>query len=236
MIDIINSDCLKSLDTMKDESVDLIVTDPPYKISARGNCGTMGGMMATKLSMEGKVFTHNDIRVSDYAGKLYRVLKSGSHLYIMCNHINLIEMLNELTGVGFHFIKSLIWNKCNKISGQFYMSQFEYILFFRKGPMRKINNCGTSDILTVENRKHKDYDGTNLHDSEKPVALMRILIENSSDVGDLILDPFVGSGTSALACMDTDRNFIGYEIDKSYYELALSRKLEKERLNKLALF
>lgn len=103
------------------------------------------------------------------------------------------------------------------------MSQFEYILFFRKGKAKKINNCGTSDILSIPNKKTKDIDGKNLHDTEKPVELMKILIENSSNVGNLVLDPFVGIGASALACLESDRNFLGYELDSEYYNVALQR-------------
>lgn len=154
-IHIYNENCLDVFETIPDNSVDLIATDPPYPVMARGNNGNSGGMFLKKINMDGKVFEHNDINVSEYAPEFFRVLKGGSHLYVMTNHINLIEMLNTFTKVGFHFIKSLIWDKGNKIMGQFYMSQFEYILFFRKGFGKKINNCGTSDILSIPNDKTK---------------------------------------------------------------------------------
>ena len=101
----------------------------------------------------------------------------------MINHINLIEMLNVATECGFKFIKSLIWDKGNKICGRFYMGCFEYILMFRKGTAREINNCSTPDLLTIPINKMKDENGNNLHDTEKPVRLMSVLIENSSFVG-----------------------------------------------------
>ena len=141
----------------------------------------------------------------------------------MTNHINLIHILNTFTANGFHFIKSLIWDKGNKIMGQYYMSQFEYILFFRKGKGIKINDCGTSDILSVPNKKLKDTNGKNLHDTEKPVDLMKILIENSSAENELVLDPFMGIGSTGIACMNTNRNFIGIELDQKYFEIAEKR-------------
>jgi DNA modification methylase len=116
-------------------------------------------MLQKEINKKGKVFTHNNINITQYASECYRVLKDGSHFYIMTNHVNLINMLNTCTSVGFHFVKSLVWNKGNKIMGQFYMSQFEYILFFRKGKGVKINNCGTSDILNIPNKKTKDENG-----------------------------------------------------------------------------
>lgn len=169
-IQIRNDDCLNVFNTIENASVDLIVTDPPYPVTARGSKGNTGGMLRKELTLRGKIFEHNDINVHQYAPEFYRVLKDGSHLYVMTNHVNLIEMLNTFTDVGFHFIKSLIWDKGNKIMGRFYMSQFEYILFFRKGTGKQINNCGCG-----------------------------------------------------VACKLTNRNFIGCEIDRKYFDIAKNR-------------
>ena len=220
---IYNEDYLVGMQDIDDKSIDLIITDPPYKITSRGNAGNSGGMLQSKLSMEGKIFRHNAVDISQYSKEFYRVLKEGTHCYVMCNHKNLVEMLNKFIGVGFIFTKSLIWNKSNKIMGQYYMSQFEYILFFRKGRAKKINFCGTADILNFPNKKTKDATGKNIHDTEKPVGLMEQLIVNSSNEGDTILDPFMGSGTTAIACLNTNRNFIGFELDENYYEKSIIR-------------
>ena len=179
--------------------------------------------MQSKLSMQGKVFKHNNVRPIEYIPEFYRILKDGSHCYIMTNHVNLQEMLNTATECGFRFIKSLIWNKGNKIMGQFYMSQFEYILFFRKGKGKKINKCGTADILNIPNKKTKGEDGKNIHDTEKPVELMKILIENSSQEGELVLDPFLGVGAVGVACKELNRDYIGIELDENYYNIACNR-------------
>src|SRR5574344_294136 len=206
-----------------DKSVDCIVTDPPYKVTARGNAGNSGGMLQKKLSMQGKIFKHNSISPMQYIPEFFRILKDGSHCYIMTNHVNLQEILNTATQCGFHFIKSLIWNKGNKIMGQFYMSQFEYILFFRKGKSKKINNCGTSDILSIKNKKTKDENGLNLHDTEKPTELMKILISNSTKENDVVLDAFMGIGGAGVAAKKLNRNFIGIELDENYFEIAKKR-------------
>lgn len=205
------------------DSIDLIVTDPPYKVTARGSSGNAGGMLKKEINKNGNVFKYNDISPAQYLPEFYRVLKDSSHLYIMTNHINLQEILNTTINNGFHFIKSLIWNKGNKIMGQYYMSQFEYILFFRKGTAKKINNCGTSDILEVANKKSKNTNGENIHDTEKPIELMEILINNSSNKNDIVLDPFVGVGSVAIACLNLNRKYVGFEIDKQYYDISLKR-------------
>ena len=216
-----NSDGVMLLKDLSENSVDLIVTDPPYKVTARGSAGTTGGMLKKEIFNKGQVFNYNNLSSKDYAPLMFRCLKDGGHCYIMTNHVNLIEMLNTFTGVGFHFIKSLIWNKGNKITGQFYMSQFEYILFFRKGKAVQINNCGTPDILSIPNKKTKNAEGKNLHDTQKPVELMSILIQNSTKIGELVVDPFAGLFTTAVACKQLKRRFIGCEIDPTYYNIGV---------------
>ena len=231
-IKLINGDCLNTLKNIPNESIDLIVTDPPYPTTSRGNAGNSGGMLQKDINKKGKVFTYNNINCKEYAPEFYRLLKDGSHCYVMTNHINLIDMLNTFTDVGFHFIKSLIWNKGNKIMGQYYMSQYEYILFFRKGKGKKINNCGTSDILSISNKKTKDKDGKNIHDTEKPVELMEVLVNNSSQENELVLDPFMGVGSTGIACIKNNRNFIGMELDEKYFDIAKNRIEEiEEQLN-----
>lgn len=220
---LLHGDCMNALRKIPNESVDLIVTDPPYPTTARGSAGNSGGMLQKDINKKGKVFTHNSIDCEQYAPEFYRILKDGSHCYVMTNHVNLIHMLNTFTESGFHFIKSLIWDKGNKIMGQYYMSQFEYILFFRKGRGVKINNCGTSDIISVPNKKQKGEDGKNLHDTEKPVELNDILIANSSNEGDLVLDPFMGIGAAGVSAVGLNRNFIGIELDDKYFEIAKNR-------------
>ena len=235
MIYIYNKDCLEGLKQIPDNSIDCIVTDPPYKVTSRGSAGNSGGMLQKEINRKGQVFKHNDIHITEWIGELYRVLKDSGHCYIMTNHKNLQEYLNVITETGFHFIKCLIWDKGNKIMGQYYMSQFEYIIFSRKGKAKKINHCETSDILSIPNKKTK-IDGKNIHDTEKPVELMKILIANSTQEGDTVLDPFVGSGSTLLACKELNRIGIGYEIDKEYYELACKRLKEHQKQLRLDLF
>lgn len=223
-------DCLELMKDIPDSSVDLIITDPPYKVTSRGSAGNSGGMMQKDINKKGKVFKYNDIDCIEYAPEFYRILKDGSHCYVMTNHVNLIHMLNTFTDCGFHFIKSLIWDKGNKIMGQYYMSQFEYILFFRKGKGIKINNCGTSDIISIPNIKTKDSMGKNLHDTEKPVALMELLVKNSSQEKQIVYDPFMGIGSTGVACIRTKRNFIGFEKDKNYFLISRKRLKEERKL------
>lgn len=229
---IFNASALDVFDLMieKGKSVDMIFTDPPYKVTSRGNAGNSGGMLQKDINKKGQVFTHNNIEIEDYLPKFYKVLKETGHCYIMTNHKNLTHFLKVIdewkddeTNEGFHFIKCLIWDKGNKIMGQYYMSQYEYILFLRKGAGVKINNCGTSDLLSIPNKKTKGDDGKNIHDTEKPVELTDIMILNSSKEGETVLDPFMGVGGCGVSCEKLGRKFIGVELDEKYYDIAKSR-------------
>ena len=152
---ILNVDCMEVLKSLPSNSIDLLLTDPAYLVTSRGNAGNSGGMLQKDINKSGKVFEYNFLDISEWLPECYRVLKDASHCYIMCNHINLFNFIDIAQKVGFHFIKSLIWDKGNKIMGTAYMNSFEYILFFRKGAFKPINECGTSDILRVTNKKTK---------------------------------------------------------------------------------
>ena len=230
---IYNEDCIESMDNMIKENiqVDLIVTDPPYKITARGNGGNSGGMFQKKEVNNGKVFKTNDLEIEEWLPRLYNLLKDNSHCYIMTNNKNITNYLHKIDTLyfngdkkqKFHFIKNLIWVKDNKIMGQTYMSQFEYVIMLRKGSHRRINNCGDSDVLMFKNKKTKDEEGKTIHDTEKPIDMMEVLIGNSTNVGDLVLDPFMGLGSTAIACKNLDRKYIGFELDEKYCEIANHR-------------
>lgn len=223
MITLRNVDAIKELKEIKDCSIDLIVTDPPYRITPRGSKGSTGGMFGVETYKNGKLFTHNDVEVTDYASEFFRILKDKTHCYVMCNQKNLQSFINEFTRVGFKLSRVLIWDKQNKIVGTYYMGQIEFILFLRKGGGKIVNDCGISELISIRNKKTKRPDGTNFHDTEKPVALMQLLIEQSTKEQELVLDPFVGIGATAIACMKTNRQFVGFELDEKYYAIAEAR-------------
>ena len=206
-----------------DESVDLIITDPPYKTTSRGSSGGTGGILKEEINKRGKVFKHNDIEFNEWLPELYRVLKYTGHAYIMSNNKNLKNMLIEIENVGFNIYKTLIWAKNSPITNMYYMDSHEYIIFCRKGKAKRINNCGTKSVLNVDNPRNK------VHPTEKPVELMEILVNNSSQEGELVLDPFMGSGSTGVACVNTNRKFIGMELDEEYFKIAEQRIMEEEQ-------
>jgi site-specific DNA-methyltransferase (adenine-specific) len=222
---IINENAIDVLDRMiaKEYKVDLIVTDPPYKVTTRGGYTNAGGMMLDDKMRKGKVFKENTLTIKEWLPKLYDVLKETGHCYIMCNNKNLYPFLDAVNNTDFHLVKTMIWAKDNKIMSQAYMSQMEFILFLRKGKFVRINNCGTSDLLQYPNSKTKGEDGKPIHSTEKPINLMKVLIENSSKENEIVLDPFLGVGSTAIASKELNRNYIGIELDPQYYAVAVAR-------------
>ena len=97
------------------------------------------------------------------------------------------------------------------------MDSHEYIIFARRGKAKKINNCGDRSVFNIKNTRDKK------HPSEKPIELMEKLILNSSNKGDIVLDPFLGAGSTAIACKNTGRQYIGIELDDKYFDIATER-------------
>ena len=129
---IFNQDCIGGMKSFPDESVDLIVTDPPYKLTARGSSGTMSGYWTNDITKKGKVFENNDVEIEDYLGEFYRILKDTSHCYIMCNNLNLPHFFEVISKSKFNFVKLLVWDKCTKICGKYYMGQVEHIFLLKR--------------------------------------------------------------------------------------------------------
>lgn len=223
-------DCLEGMKQIPDGTIDLIATDPPYKLTSRGSSGTMSGYWATDIAKQGKVFEHNDIEIEQYLPEFYRILKPDSHCYIMCNNLNLPHFFDVISKSQFLFVKLLVWDKKTKICGRYYMGQIEHIFMLRKGKDKPINNCGTSDLLSFTNKRDKKNDGSNIHDSQKPTELMATLINNSCNIDEIVLDPFMGSGTTAIAARQLGRKYIGFEISQQYVDLANKRLQETKTL------
>lgn len=224
MFKLWRGDCLELMKDIPDNSVDLILTDPPYKTTSRGSSGGTGGMLKSDDFKKGNAFKHNAITFDEWLPECFRVLKEGSHAYFMTNNKNLLRMLKAVESAGFNIFKTLVWAKNTAITNMYYMDSHEYIIFCRKGKAIKINNCGTKSVMFFDNPKNK------VHPTEKPVGLMTQLIENSTNDSDVVLDLFMGSGSTGVACAKTNRNFIGIELDRDYYDIAVNRINEAKEI------
>lgn len=218
---LINGDSIKELKKMADESVDVIVTDPPYRTISGGSGPTsrMHRRPAGMLSKnDGRIFAENDVKFSDYLPQFFRVLRDCSHMYLMVNFLNLEEAMSEVRRAGFQIHNLLVWNKNNATPNRWYMKNVEYVIFARKGAAKAINNKSSMTC-----HKFNNLLGKKSHPTEKPVDLIRFYIENSSSKGDIVFDPFMGTGSCGEAALLSGRKFIGIELDTEYYDIAKSR-------------
>lgn len=214
-----NCDALALLAMLPDASIDCVVTDPPYRTIAGGNApNERNGFPSSVLSRnDGKIFDHNTVRPGDYMPLLFRVLKPATHAYVMTNILNLTATIEAARAAGFHFSNLLIWEKNNANANRWYMKNTELTVFLHKKPAVSINNCGSKQIFKFDNPRNKR------HPTEKPVELMRHYIENSTQPGQVVLDPFAGAGAAPLAAVLTGRRWIGIEIDPAWYLTACGR-------------
>lgn len=220
---LMQGDCLELMKDIPDGSVDLIITDPPYKTITGGNSnGVNSKRPKGMLSGNRKLFKFQNMKDYLWISELYRVLKDGTHCYVFTNSLNLQDMLNEATKSGFKVHNILVWEKNNCTPSQYYMKNCEYVIFLRKGKAKWINNIGDSKTV----HKFNNIIGAKIHPTEKPVGLIEFYVKNSSNPNDVVLDPFMGSGTTGVACVNTNRNFIGMELDEKYFKIA------KERIEK----
>ena len=222
-----NGDVLDELSFISDNYFDMAVIDPPYLLNkTTGGISKAGLVDKWQGNIKGsdrKVNIQNDIKFEEWLPEVYRVMKDNSHCYIWTNDKNLADLQRAAEKVGFRLHNILIWKKSNITPNRWYMKNCEFILFLYKGKAKPIKNKGCSHFFEYKNKNGKDK----LHPTEKPVDLIKELILNSSDENDLVLDCFMGSGSTGVACKNLKRNFIGIEKDEKYF------KIEKERLSKL---
>lgn len=198
--------------------VDLIATDNPYPLTSGGkNTGQMRGIFdPAKYNNNGQI-CKCDIKFSEWLPLAYDVLKDNSQAYFFANSKNIFPLYEEAIKAGFDFHNLLPWDKGTKTPNRWYMNCYEFVLFFKKGKAKAINNPGCCQKLDYKNLRFKD------HPNQKPAALFEELITNSSNVDDIILDPFMGTGASAVAAILTNRRYYGVEIDSENYIKAVNK-------------
>lgn len=211
---IIKGDCLEVMKNIEKGSVDLVLTDPPYGMSFQS------GRRKTTYK---KIKNDDNLDWLDtFVSESKRVISENGCLYVFCSKHNINVFMDKL-GEEFSLKNILIWEKNNTSMGDLkgaFADKNEFILFYQNG-RRTINGKRDSNILKF------DRTGNIFHPTQKPVDLLSYLIEKFSDEGDVVLDPFAGSLSTALACINTNRKFIGIETDEKYFEVGKNRITER---------
>ena len=224
-------DCLKGMKKMPDNCVDLIITDPPYDISATNGGGTVNEIK--KLNESLKELVDADI-VDGYDIELFgkefvRIMKD-INIYLWCNKAQIYDYLKFYVGQHNCKFDLITWHKTNALPtySNKYLTDTEYCLHFYRGKGKKVHPESYEDAKTYYvapiNHKDKKIWG---HPTIKPLDLTEAMVRNCSNEGDLVLDPFIGSGTTAIACIRNNRDYIGFEYNEDFYNTCLNRIAEE---------
>lgn len=230
MLRLEHGDCLEVMDKLIAEGVkvDAIITDPPYDIGRINGGGSVNNIKKLNKSLN-DLETANIIKGYDievFGEKALKLLKTPN-LYFWCNKNQIPDY------IGFYVRKYklkfdiLCWHKTNALPtySNKYLSDTEYCLYFRKGGCCHPDNYEDAKTYWEAPINHQDKKLYG-HPTIKPLNMIEKLVKNSTNENDVVLDPFMGSGTTGVACVNLNRSFIGIELDRNYYDIANQRIME----------
>lgn len=210
MIDLHLGDCLKVMKNMPDKSVDLVLTDPPYGINFQSNM---------RKKQFPKIINDNTPFVA-FIPDLKRIIKrTGAVMVFTRWDVQPVFIAHKVRNV-------LIWDKMRYGMGDLkraYSNGYESIIFSSEQDFR-FPAKRPQDIVQMPRISPNKL----IHPNEKPVLLLKKLITQCTQEGNTVFDPFMGSGSTGVACANTNRNFIGIELDKGYFEIAQKRIKEAQ--------
>ena len=217
------------LDNVEEGSVDLVLTDPPYAISR--DTGFANGKPKVKrfaVSMDFGPWDHQDIDLEALATRAYRVLREGGTVIVWYDLWKITPLRDALHHAGFRMLRTIVWQKTNPVplnSQKIYLSNSREIAVVGvKGSNPTFNSKYDIGVYERPIPRHK---GRRIHPTQKSLELFRDIVEKHSHEGDLVCDPFLGSGTTAIASLLLKRKFCGCDIDGTYVDLTKER-IERE--------
>jgi site-specific DNA-methyltransferase (adenine-specific) len=231
---IANIDAVEFLRSFPTESVDLIITDPAYEsLEKHRAIGTTTRLKKSKSSSNDwfKIFPNSRFR--ELFDQFSRILRRDRHLYMFCDEETMdwvkgLCVRDKDNNLWYHdglssmrYWKALVWDKKKIGMGYHYRNRKEFILFFEKGK-RKLNDLGIGDVLECDRV-------SNGYPTEKPVEIMEILIRQSTKPDEVVVDPFMGSGSVGVAAARLGRDFAGTDICKEAVEVTKRRIAEVRR-------
>jgi DNA modification methylase len=210
---IFHGNCIEFIKTIEDKSIDCLITDPPYGVDIQ--FGAYDNQLSRKIENDGNI--DNALLLLDtMLHEVKSKLKDNAHIYIFCNW-KIYPQFNAIISKHFQIKNLIIWDKLFMGMGDLkgnYSSSYEMIVFAG----------GNREFLTrPKNIIQCRFNDERFHNTQKPVDLIKQLIENSTNVNETIFDPFLGSGSTVVAANQLKRNFIGCEIDEQNYKITLKR-------------
>jgi DNA modification methylase len=227
-------DAIRGLEALPGESVDLVVTDPPYNIAAPNRTTMRGGKPISTAKLWGSWDQYHpfdyDLLIMKVISECYRLLKPGGALYMFTARETNGWFIRQAVARGFTCRNQIAMVKKNPIPSLTktnWRGAFEMCLYVTKGKPKTFNfisQQACKNTLFYSNTERETR-----HPTEKPLSVIRRIIEVSSNPGDRVLDPFMGSGTTTVACVELGREFLGFELEPEYLKMAEKRLKEARR-------
>lgn len=219
---IYKKDALELLSSINENSIDLIITDPPYFVLGKQSWDMQWRNVEEYLNW-----------MSQILDEMHTVLKHNRATFIFFSQKYMFDFYYLLRKSKFNFERMLIWHHKNlaKPTNKMYLWTYDPIFYIIKGKRNSVFHPSflkseNVDVFTIPKPQNWSKQNTRHHPAEKPVELLKVLIKANSNEGDVILDPFMGSGSTGVAALKLNRKFIGCDISSEYFEIA------KERLKK----
>ena len=213
---IYNEDCIEGMKNISDNSIDLIVTDPPYLVKYKTGRRKDKSHKFTKEILN----DDNEQLLKDYIKECHRIMKNDTAMYMFCSS-NKVDFFKQELEKYFTIKNMIIWVKNSHTAGDLQSAfgrKYEIVFLVNKG-RSKFNGTRLTDVWEFKRVAGKGQ----LHQNQKPVEMIEQCIEKHSNENDVVFDGFMGSGTTAIACINTNRNYIGFELDEEYYETSTKR-------------
>ena len=215
-------DAVEWLRTQPSESIDLVITDPAYEsLEKHRAIGTTTRLKHSKSSSNDWFQIFPNARFGELFRETFRVLRRNTHFYLLCDAETMFVAKPIAEEAGFRFWKPLVWDKCTIGMGYHYRARYEFILFFEKGKWR-LNDLGIADVISVP-RVRGGYP------AEKPWEVADVLIGQSSVPGEVVADPFMGSGSVGIAALRRGCRFLGNDLNPEAVECARQRLVPVDR-------
>lgn len=225
MIKLNNGDSMEYIKGLKDNSVDAVITDPPYNISKDNNFKSMG--------RSGIDFGEWDkgFNLNNWIELVAPKVKKGGNVVIFNDWRNLGEIAATLESLGFEVKDMIRWEKSNPMprnrDRRFIVDYEVAIWAVKKGgkwTFNRLNETYDRPLITSGLTPKSEKEG-NGHPTQKPVKVMEWLIEHLTNENDVVFDPFMGSGSTGVACKNLNRSFIGSELEDEYFNISKKRIL-----------
>lgn len=235
MNQIVLGDSKDLIKQIPDNSIDLVVTDPPYLINYKtGHRKDKGHKFCKTIKND-----NNPELIKEIIKELYRVMKDNSAMYMFCS-FDKVDFFKQELEKYFSIKNMIIWVKNNWTAGDLecaFGKQYEICFLVNKGK-KQFYGKRITDVWGGFNHKglNRVVGQDQIHQNQKPLELIKMCIEKHSQVNDIVLDPFMGSGTTALASKELHRNYIGFEIDEEYHKKCVDRLRGIERNGQISIF